>query len=149
MPVFAQQGHHFGHCTPLVDTDQRSATLVFGGDKAQSLTHGHLAVGGGDDDARLSDSCTAGGGEHHVGRGQEDEASTFCSLKVSHRLSKSACAHKASWTIITLMNRPCSRAMDSMEEMEEIGPKNLRLRRSAYGARTAGSQVARAELEGR
>lgn len=59
--------------TPLVDTDQRSATLVFGGDKAQSLTHGHLAVGGGDDDARLSDSRTAGGGEHHVGRSQEDE----------------------------------------------------------------------------
>lgn len=72
------------------------------------------------------------------------KASTFCSLKVSHRLSKSACAHKASWTIITLMNRPCSRAMDSMEEMEEIGPKNLRPPGDQpYGARTAGSQCAR------
>ena len=70
------------------------------------------------------------------------KASTFCSLKVSHRLSKSACAHKASWTIITLMNRPCSRAMDSMEEMEEIGPKNLRPPAISYGARTAGSQCA-------
>ena len=87
MPVFAQQGHHFGHCTPLVDTDQRSATLVFGGDKAQ--------------------------------------------------------------TIITLMNRPCSRAMDSMEEMEEIGPKNLRPPAISPMVRERREASARAELEGR
>ncbi len=77
------------------------------------------------------------------------KASTFCSLKVSHRLSKSACAHKASWTIITLMNRPCSRAMDSMEEMEEIGPKNLRPPAISPMVRERREASARAELEGR
>ena len=57
--------------------------------------------------------------------------------------------HKASWTIITLMNRPCSRAMDSMDEMEEIGPKNLRPPAIRPMVRERREASARAELEGR
>jgi len=144
VPVFAQQGHHFGHCTPLVDTDQRSATLVFGGDKAQSLTHGHLAVGGGDDDARLSDSRTAGGGEHHVGRSQEDEGVDVLLVEgvaqvveVGLRAQGLVDHHHAhEQTVLAGHGFDGGDGGNRAEEFEASGDQ-------PYGARTAGSQCAR------
>ena len=73
MAVLPQQTHHLGHRTPLIDADHRRTAFVCSGNQAHPLAHGHLAVGGGHNHTRLVDARTAGGSEHHISRGQENE----------------------------------------------------------------------------
>ena len=76
-------------------------------------------------------------------------ASTFCSSNVSHSVSKSFCEQNASCTSMTDMNSSWARAIVSIEEMAEIGPKKRRPPAIRPIVRERCEASARAELLGR
>ena len=73
MPMLDHQMHHVGHGRPLVHSHYGYSATVGRFHQAQTILHADAAVRGGDDDARLRDLRTAGGGKHNIRRREENE----------------------------------------------------------------------------